>query len=87
MFLQQIFNLTIIWVGAIYVMDNSITVGELIAFQMMAGRMIAPVMRLVNMWQYFQQTRVSMERLGDIMNEETEPEYGIFLHFLSNVLQ
>ena len=75
-FLQQIFNLTIIWVGAIYVMDNSITVGELIAFQMMAGRMIAPVMRLVNMWQYFQQTRVSMERLGDIMNEETEPAFN-----------
>lgn len=76
MFLQQIFNLSIIWVGAIYVMDSTISVGELIAFQMMAGRMIAPVMRLVSMWQYFQQTRVSMERLGDIMNEETEPAFN-----------
>lgn len=75
-FLQQIFNLAILWVGAIYVMDNEITVGELIAFQMMAGQLIAPIMRLVNMWQYFQQTRVSMERLGDIMNEETEPAYN-----------
>ncbi len=74
-FLQQVFNLAIIWAGALYVMDSTITVGELIAFQMMAGRMIAPVMRLVNMWQYFQQTRVSMERLGDIMNEETEPAF------------
>lgn len=76
MFLQQIFNLSIIWVGAIYVMDGALSVGELIAFQMMAGRMIAPIMRLVNMWQYFQQTRVSMERLGDIMNEETEPAFN-----------
>lgn len=76
LFLQQIFNLSILWVGAIYVMDGDITVGELIAFQMMAGQMIAPVMRLVNMWQYFQQTRVSMDRLGDIMNEETEPAYN-----------
>ena len=75
-FLQQIFNLSILWVGAIYVMDGDISVGELIAFQMMAGGMIMPSMRLVNMWQYFQQTRVSMERLGDIMNEETEPAFN-----------
>ena len=76
MFIQQIFNLAILWVGAIYVMDGDITVGELIAFQMMAGYLIGPIMRLVNMWQYFQQTRVSMERLGDIMNEETEPAFN-----------
>ena len=75
-FLQQVFNLAIIWAGAIYVMDHTISVGELIAFQMMAGRLIAPVMRLVNMWQYFQQTRVSMDRLGDIMNEEREPAFN-----------
>lgn len=76
LFLQQGFNLAIIWVGAVYVMDNELTVGELIAFQMLAGQLIAPVMRLINMWQYFQQTRVSMERLGDIMNEETEPAFN-----------
>ncbi len=76
MFLQNIFNLSILWVGAYLVMENTITVGELIAFQMMAGQLIAPIMRLVNMWQYFQQTRVSMERLGDIMNEETEPAFN-----------
>lgn len=76
MFIQQIFNLAILWVGAIYVMNGDITVGELIAFQMMAGYLIGPIMRLVNMWQYFQQTRVSMERLGDIMNEETEPAFN-----------
>lgn len=76
MFIQQIFNLAILWVGAIYVMDGDISVGELIAFQMMAGYLIGPIMRLVNMWQYFQQTRVSMERLGDIMNEETEPAFN-----------
>ena len=76
MLIQQIFNLAILWVGAIYVMDGDISVGELIAFQMMAGYLIGPIMRLVNMWQYFQQTRVSMERLGDIMNEETEPAFN-----------
>ncbi len=85
MFLQQIFNLAILWVGAIYVMDHEITVGELIAFQMMAGQLIAPIMRLVNMWQYFQQTRVSMERLGDIMNETTEPAFNPSRTTLPNI--
>ena len=75
-FLQQVFTLSILWVGAYYVMANDISVGELIAFQMMAGQLIAPVMRLVNMWQYFQQARVSMERLGDIMNEKAEPAFN-----------
>lgn len=76
MFLQNVFNLAILWVGAYYVMQHEITVGELIAFQMMAGQLIAPIMRLVSMWQYFQQTRVSMERLGDIMNETVEPAFN-----------
>lgn len=75
-FLQSIFNLAIIWVGAYYVMQGEITVGELIAFQMIAGQLIAPIMRLINQWQNFQQIRVSMERLGDIMNEDTEPAFN-----------
>ena len=75
-FLHSIFNLAILWVGAYYVMEGDLTVGELIAFQMIAGQLIAPIMRLVNQWQYFQQIRVSMDRLGDIMNEETEPAFN-----------
>lgn len=74
-FLQQGFNLAILWVGAFYVIEGDISVGELIAFQMLAGEVIAPIMRLVNMWQYFQQVQVSVDRLGDIMNEKTEPAF------------
>ncbi len=76
LFLQQVFNLAILCVGAYYVMKAEITVGELIAFQMMAGLVIAPVLRLVNMWQSFQQVRVSMERLGDVMDEKSEPAFN-----------
>lgn len=76
MFLQQIFSLGILWVGALRVMEHEMTVGELIAFQMIAGQLIAPVMRLVDAWQYFQQARVSMARLGDIMDEEKEPAWS-----------
>ena len=75
-FLFSMFNLTILWVGSYNVMEGEISVGELIAFQMIAGQLIAPVMRLINQWQYFQQIRVSMERLGDIMDEETEPAFN-----------
>lgn len=76
MFLQLSFNLAILWIGAYQVMENGLSVGELIAFQMLAGQVIAPVLRLVNMWQYFQQIRVSMTRLGDIMNEKSEPAFN-----------
>ena len=75
-FLYSMFNLLILWIGSYYVMEGEISVGELIAFQMIAGQLIAPVMRLINQWQYFQQIRVSMDRLGDIMNEETEPAFN-----------
>jgi len=75
-FIHNFFNLAILWVGAYSVMDNKISVGQLIAFQMLAGQVTSPILRLVNMWQYFQQTMVSVDRLGDIVNESTEPAYN-----------
>lgn len=75
MFLQMAFNLAILWIGAYTVMEGKLTVGQLIAFQMLAGQVIAPVLRLVNMWQHFQQIRVSMTRLADIMDEKSEPAF------------
>ena len=76
LFLQQAFNLAILWIGADIVMKHNLSVGELIAFQMLAGQVIAPVLRLVNMWQYFQQIRVSMDRMADIMDEKSEPAFN-----------
>ncbi|WP_051650077.1 type I secretion system permease/ATPase [Selenomonas sp. AB3002] len=75
MFLQLAFNLAILWIGAYIVMEGKLTVGELIAFNMLAGQVIAPVLRLVNMWQNFQTIRVSMTRLADIMDEKSEPAF------------
>ena len=75
-FFNSMFNLVILWVGAYYVMSGDITVGELIAFQMIAGQLIAPIMRLINQWQDFQRVRVSMDRMADIMDEETEPAFN-----------
>ena len=75
LFLQMAFNLAILWIGAYVVMEGELTVGELIAFNMLAGQVIAPILRLVNMWQNFQQIRVSVTRLADIMDEKSEPAF------------
>ena len=75
MFLQMAFNLAILWIGAYVVMENNLSVGQLVAFQMLAGQVISPILRLVNMWQSFQQIRVSVSRLGDIMDEKSEPAF------------
>lgn len=75
-FIQQVFILVILWFGSYQVMEGKLSVGELIAFQMMSGQVVAPILRLVNMWQNFQQTMVSVERLGDILNETVEPAFN-----------
>ncbi len=74
--IQQLFTLAILWLGAHQVMDDKLSVGELIAFQMLAGQVVSPILRLVNLWQNFQQTQVSIDRLGDIMNETSEPSFN-----------
>ena len=49
------------------------TVGMLVAFQMFAGKLSQPVLRIVGLWQQFQQARLSVDRLGDLMNAPAEP--------------
>ncbi len=60
--------------GAKAVIDNALTVGELVAFNMLAQRVSQPVLRLAQVWQDFHQARLSIQRLGDILN--TPPEAG-----------
>lgn len=61
-----------LYVGARLVIDNQLTVGQLIAFNMLAGQVAQPVMRLAQLWTDFQQTGISVQRLGDILNTRTE---------------
>lgn len=72
-FVQKIFDLAILWLGARLVIEGQLTVGQLVAFRMLAGRVSNPVLRLVQMWQDFQQTSISVQRLGDIFNTKPEP--------------
>jgi subfamily B ATP-binding cassette protein HlyB/CyaB len=72
--LEQVMTLSILMVGALLVMQNDgFTVGMLVAFQMFAGRMSQPMLRLVGLWQEFQQANIAVKRLGDILDMQQEP--------------
>jgi ATP-binding cassette, subfamily B, bacterial HlyB/CyaB len=72
--MEQMMTLTILVVGAYTVMTSTdFTIGMLVAFQMFASRLSQPMLRLVGLWQQFQQANLSVQRMGDIMNAPTEP--------------
>ncbi|MBI3902674.1 MAG: peptidase domain-containing ABC transporter [Nitrosomonadales bacterium] len=72
--LEQIMTLSILVVGALLVMQNDgFSIGMLVAFQMFAGRMSQPMLRLAGLWQEFQQANIAVKRLGDLMNAPAEP--------------
>lgn len=73
-FIQKTSTLAILWFGAHEVIAGRMTVGQLIAFQMLAGRVSEPVLRLAGLWQDFQQVRISLDRLGDVLNFPAEPD-------------
>ena len=61
-----------LWYGAKLVMDQELSVGQFVAFNMFAQRVAQPIMRMAQLWTDFQQTGISMARLGDILNTRTE---------------
>jgi len=70
--LQKLMTISILYMGVTLVLDGKMSVGQLIAFQMFANQFSGPVLRLVNLWNEFQQTLLSVDRLGDILNTPTE---------------
>ncbi len=73
-FLNQLSSLLVLWVGAYLVLDNKLTLGQLIAFRIIAGYVTGPLLRLLTIWQNFQETALSIERLGDIVDSPLEVE-------------
>ena len=65
-----------LYYGAQLVIEGSLSVGELVAFNIFAGRVSQPVLRLAQLWQDFHQARISIDRLGDILNTAAEPTYN-----------
>ena len=70
--LQKMMTLAVIYFGVSLVFDGRLSVGQLIAFQMFASQLSGPILRLVHMWQDFQQAKLSLDRIADIIN--TTPE-------------
>jgi len=70
---NKVTSAAILWFGAQAVISNSLTIGEFVAFNMLAGQISGPVLRLAQLWQDFQQFRLSIERLADIIDTPIEP--------------
>lgn len=72
--LEQLQGLAVLVIGARLVMNNDgFTIGMLVAFQMFASRLSQPLLRMVGLYQEFQQANLSVQRLGDVMNAPAEP--------------
>ncbi|WP_042586017.1 type I secretion system permease/ATPase [Burkholderia sp. MSHR3999] len=70
--ISKLVTAAIMWVGAMQVINGRMTVGELVAFNMLSGQVSGPILRLAQLWNDFQQVGISMGRLGDILNARTE---------------
>ena len=73
-FLNKLSRVIIIGMGAYLVLEGKLTLGQLIAFRIIAGYVTSPVMRLATLWQNFQETALSLERLADIVDHPEEGE-------------
>lgn len=70
--IQKITMALTLWIGAGLVMKGELSVGQLIAFNMLSGRVTQPILRLAQLWQNFQQAKISIEKLSDILNTPSE---------------
>lgn len=73
---NKLMTLGILWWGAQLVMRGELSVGQLVAFNMLAGRISGPILKLVQLVQDFQQARISVDRLGDILNTPCESTFN-----------
>ena len=71
-FFNEIGGLAVLWVGAYLVLEGQLTIGQLIAFRIISGNVVGPIIRLAGTWQTIQSLQISIERLADVVDAETE---------------
>ena len=76
MLINKVTTALILWFGAQAVLAGDMTVGMLVAFNMLAGQVSQPIVRLAQLWQDFQQFRISLDKLGDVLNAPAEPGHS-----------
>ena len=74
---SKIVTALLLWKGAQLVITGQLSVGQLIAFNMLSGQVAMPILRLAQLWQDFQQFRISLDRLGDVLNVPGEPQQSL----------
>lgn len=74
--ITKVVNVAILWYGATLVIRGELSVGQLVAFNMLAGQVYGPIIRLSQLWQDFQQMRISVDRIGDVLNCPVEPGHN-----------
>jgi subfamily B ATP-binding cassette protein HlyB/CyaB len=73
--LSRLGDLGVLWYGAVLVIDGKMTLGQLIAFRIIAGYVTSPLVRLTQSWQSFQEVGLSIERLGDVLDQPPEQSH------------
>jgi ATP-binding cassette, subfamily B, bacterial HlyB/CyaB len=73
-FFNEIGGLAVLWVGAYLVLKGELTIGQLIAFRIISGNVVGPIIRLAGIWQTIQGLQISVERLADVVDAETEQD-------------
>jgi subfamily B ATP-binding cassette protein HlyB/CyaB len=71
-FFNEIGGLAVLWVGAYLVIEGDLTIGQLIAFRIISGNVVGPIIRLAGTWQTIQSLQISVERLSDVVDAPTE---------------
>jgi subfamily B ATP-binding cassette protein HlyB/CyaB len=77
-YISRLTSALILYFGANQVIDGNLTVGALVAFNMIAAQVFSPILRLSQLWQDFQQIHVSVERIGDIFRSEPEEQPVVY---------
>ena len=83
--IARLTTIGILWVGSLAVMGGRLSVGELVAFNMIAARLTSPYLRLLQLVHEFQKAAVSVERLQDMYSVDTEAYFGDQRRVLSRV--
>ncbi|HEY9846934.1 MAG TPA: peptidase domain-containing ABC transporter, partial [Candidatus Caenarcaniphilales bacterium] len=86
-FLNKLSGLLVLWAGAYLVLQGSLTLGQLIAFRIIAGYVTSPLLRLIQLWQNFQETALSLERLSDILDSPQEVDAADQHNILMPIIQ
>ena len=80
-FLSQLTGLLTLWVGAFLVIKGELTIGQLIAFRIISGYVVGPLINLATSWQSFQGVALSIERLSDVVDAKAEGSEMSWINF------